>query len=152
MRLNMEAKNLLAVTALVTALALLLNDAALGGGDRDMLSWSLGLFIVAIAIWIWMRRDMSVDVSDDAAEAAADDSASDDLTRINGIGPRYAEILHAAGINSFSQMAAMSSDELAGAFAAAEVNRPKSLGSWIEQAAFAARGDWAGLHAYQERQ
>ena len=70
MKLNLEAKNLLAITALVGSLALLLNHAAMGGGDRDMLSWSLGLFIVAIAIWIWMRRDMTLDGRDDEASAA----------------------------------------------------------------------------------
>ena len=167
MKLNLEAKNLLAITALVGSLALLLNHAAMGGGDRDMLSWSLGLFIVAIAIWIWMRRDMTLDGGDDAAsaaEAAADEAealagrsakteaARDDLTRINGIGPRYAEILNAAGVDSFGQVANMTTDELAGVFAAAEVNRPKSLGSWIEQAGYAARGDWAGLKALQDQQ
>ena len=163
MKLNMEAKNLLAITALMASLALLLNHAATGGGDRDMLSWSLALFVVAIVIWVWMRRDLSANAPQDAAkaaEAAADEAealaqrsaGSDDLTRVNGIGPRYAEILIAARVDSFSQLAAMSTDELAGLFAAADVNRPKSLESWIAQAELAARGDWAGLDAYQSKQ
>ena len=163
MKLNMEAKNLLAITALMASLALLLNHAATGGGDRDMLSWSLALFVVAIVIWVWMRRDLSPSAPQDAAkaaEAAADEAealaqrsaGSDDLTRVNGIGPRYAEILNAARVDSFSQLAAMSTDELAGIFAAADVNRPKSLDTWIEQARFAAQGDWAGLDAYQSKQ
>ena len=163
MKLNMEAKNLLAITALMASLALLLNHAATGGGDRDMLSWSLALFVVAIVIWVWMRRDLSANAPQDAAkaaEAAADEAealaqrsaGSDDLTRVNGIGPRYAEILNATGVDSFSQLAAMSTDELAELFAAAGVNRPKSLESWIAQAELAARGDWAGLDAYQSKQ
>ena len=153
MRLNQEAKNLLSVMALVAALALTLNDAAAGGDDRNMLSWSLALFGVAILLWLWVRRD-ATKAHDEAVEAAADEaeSAGENLTRINGIGPRYAQILQAAGIKSYAQIAALSLNELAQVFADADVNRPPGLEGWLEQAALAARGDWDGLAAWQDAQ
>ena len=44
MNLSQETKNLIAMTALVGAVALALNDVALDGNDRNLLSWSVGLF------------------------------------------------------------------------------------------------------------
>ena len=41
------------------------------------------------------------------------DTLSDDLTRIAGIGPTYAERLRNAGIATFSQMAVLEAEEIA---------------------------------------
>ncbi len=66
MNLNQEAKNLIAITALVGSVALVLNDVALDGSDSNLLSLSFGLFIVSIVFWLWMRRDAQMEQSDEA--------------------------------------------------------------------------------------
>lgn len=55
------------------------------------------------------------------------ESVSDDLTRIIGIGPTYAERLRDAGITTFSQMAALDAEEIAGVLGcpAARVERER---------------------------
>jgi len=46
-------------------------------------------------------------------EAPQEDKESDDLTRIMGVGPTYAERLRDAGITTFSQMATLDAEEIA---------------------------------------
>ncbi len=57
----------------------------------------------------------------------------DDLTSIVGIGPAYAARLQSAGIDSFSQLAAASPDQLAELLAVPDWRRP-DFESWLEQA------------------
>jgi predicted flap endonuclease-1-like 5' DNA nuclease len=76
-------------------------------------------------------QEPAVDVS---GEMAAFARREDDLTRIKGIGPRYANILTGGGINSFDDLAATTPDRLR------DVIRPSPLqqinfDSWISQAA-----------------
>lgn len=61
-------------------------------------------------------------------------SNGDDLTSIVGIGPTYAAKLQHAGIESFSQLAATSPDQLAELLAVPDWRRP-DFESWLEQAA-----------------
>ncbi|NDJ77361.1 MAG: DUF4332 domain-containing protein [Chloroflexi bacterium] len=65
------------------------------------------------------------------------DTAADDLTQINGIGPRFAEALHAIGIMHFAQLAAQDPDDLAGKLAEHVRVRPDRIRSndWLGQAA-----------------
>ncbi len=60
-------------------------------------------------------------------------SEGDDLTRIQGIGPRFAEILNEAGIRHYSDLAAMSPDDLQ-AIVQAPAWRKVDYVSWITQA------------------
>lgn len=80
------------------------------------------------------------------------DVVPDDLTRIEGIGPRINEILQAAGINTFAELATASEDELRRILEAAGLSG--SFGdptTWGEQARLADRGDWTALEALQDR-
>jgi predicted flap endonuclease-1-like 5' DNA nuclease len=73
-------------------------------------------------------------------------TAPDDLTRVEGIGPKIAEILAAGGINSFGQLAEMRVDSLQEMLTAAGGRyRLANPGTWPEQARLAARGDWDKL-------
>jgi predicted flap endonuclease-1-like 5' DNA nuclease len=76
----------------------------------------------------------------------------DDLTRIEGIGPKISEILGSAGITRFDQLAATDVDKLhdllknAGPrFALADPS------SWPEQAGYLAAGDMEKLKALSDR-
>ncbi len=56
----------------------------------------------------------------------------DDLTRIRGIGPKYAALLNAAGVTRFAQLAAMSEAELKTIFA--PTGRVPDVSDWAAQA------------------
>jgi predicted flap endonuclease-1-like 5' DNA nuclease len=72
----------------------------------------------------------------------------DDLTVIEGIGPKMSSALIAAGIDSFAKLAATNEDSLRAAIAAAGMRFAPSLVTWAEQAAYAAKGDWDGLKKF----
>ena len=65
---------------------------------------------------------------------ATTDTAGDDLRRIEGIGPKMAAALQAAGITGFRQLAEASEDDLRQALRAAGVRMTKSLPTWPQQA------------------
>jgi F-type H+-transporting ATPase subunit gamma len=75
---------------------------------------------------------------------------ADDLTRIEGIGPKMSRALKAAGIDTFKKLAQTDEATLREAISAAGMRFAPSAPTWPEQAAFAARGDWDGLANFQE--
>lgn len=75
--------------------------------------------------------------------------APDDLTVIDGVGFKFAAALKDAGFDTFDKLAAASSEQITAAVQAAGLRRPGSIGTWAEQAGFAARGDWDGLTAFK---
>jgi predicted flap endonuclease-1-like 5' DNA nuclease len=77
-------------------------------------------------------------------------TSTDNLTMIEGIGPKMESALAAAGINSFNKLARASEDELRAAISNAGLRLAPSLTTWAEQAAYAARGDWDGLKTFQQ--
>ncbi len=87
-----------------------------------------------------------------AAEAAAP-SEPDDLERIEGIEAKTSQVLQAAGIKTFGQLAETEVDRLKQILEEAD---PKLLGqtdlsTWPRQAKLAAAGKWDALERWQER-
>ena len=88
---------------------------------------------------------------DEATEAGVEQSEPDDLTRIEGIGPKIASVLQAAGVLTFAQLAetdVMRLEEIL----EAESPRLRWLAdpsTWTEQAALAETGEWEALQALQ---
>ncbi len=79
--------------------------------------------------------------------AGSEQAGADDLTRIEGIGPKIAAVLQAAGVRTFAQLAALSVDQIKAILEGrVRIARPDT---WPEQAALAAAGDWDGLTALQ---
>lgn len=77
---------------------------------------------------------------------------TDDLTRIEGIGPKIADLLHSHGIVSFAQLAATEVETLQALLQAAGGRfRLASPETWPQQAALAMRGEWQQLRELQER-
>lgn len=172
MKLNQNAKEMLASMALVGAVIVALNAAIATEGGRDMFSWSLGLLAVAILVWIWLRRDAMAESSDEAviaAQDAADEAEAlakrrevrrdvqpvasiepDDLTKIKGIAAGYQRVLNDAGIRTYETLAATSADELRAIFSAAGRAAPVGLETIPQQAEYAAKEDWDGLREYQD--
>lgn len=85
-----------------------------------------------------------------APKAAA--SASDDLKKIEGVGPKMAEILAEAGLNSFAAVAKADVEQIKEILAAAG-NRYKAFDptTWPQQAQLAADGKWDELKELQDR-
>jgi predicted flap endonuclease-1-like 5' DNA nuclease len=76
---------------------------------------------------------------------------ADDLTVIEGIGPKMVAALKAAGIDTFARLAQASEDELRTAIQAAGMRLAPTLPTWAQQAEYAQRGDWEGLKTLKER-
>jgi len=77
-------------------------------------------------------------------------TVGDDLTRLEGIGPMYAERLRNSGITTFAQLAEADENALA-TIISAPAWRRINFASWIEQARLAAAGDTTGLQDLQSR-
>jgi large subunit ribosomal protein L30 len=75
-----------------------------------------------------------------ATQSLAPDT--DDITRIEGIGPKIAEVLRDAGIATFAQLAATSADQLRAILQPQPRLRMADPTTWPEQARLAAAGQW----------
>lgn len=98
----------------------------------------------------------SLDVPDvensDAAVEVVEAGAADDLTRIEGIGPKIAEILQGAGITTYARLAETPVETLQSILEAAGSRfRLADPTTWPQQAHHAAAGEWDVLIALQER-
>ena len=83
-----------------------------------------------------------------AATATAVAAKPDDLTQINGIGPRIQSILNEGGISTYAELEHANSGDLRSIIAVGGALPPSSLDSWPTQASYASRGDWSGLASY----
>ena len=79
--------------------------------------------------------------------------AADDLTRIEGIGPKIAGVLQAAGITTFAHLADADVDRLQQILEQADPRllRLASPVTWPEQSALASAGAWEALEALQKQ-
>ncbi|HHH41147.1 MAG TPA: DUF4332 domain-containing protein [Chloroflexi bacterium] len=82
-----------------------------------------------------------------AVEAAP--QPPDDLTRIEGIGPKISRLLQEAGIMTFAQLAETDVERLREILAEAGLTALADPGTWPEQARLAAEGKWDELEALQ---
>jgi len=74
----------------------------------------------------------------------------DDLKKIEGIGPKIAELLSNANINTFADLAAAKKKTLKGILEAAGSRyKMHDPSTWASQAKLAAKGKWAKLEAMQ---
>ncbi len=87
-----------------------------------------------------------------AAPKKADKPATDDLTKIEGVGPKIAQLLNAAGIITFADLAKAKPAKLREVLDQAgprfKVHDPAS---WGKQAKLAAAGEWDTLATLQEQ-
>ena len=83
--------------------------------------------------------------TDDAKMA----SEPDDLTRLNGIGPKISKILQSANITTYNKLAQMDSAQIQAVLESANI-RLARFETWPEQAKLAAVGDWEGLADFLE--
>lgn len=109
------------------------------------------------------RRERKADKADTAQPAAkkapakaasskpAKADKGDDLTRVEGIGPKIAELLVADGIDTFAKLAKADVDKLKGILEAAGSNfATHDPTTWPQQAGLAAEGKFDELKALQD--
>jgi large subunit ribosomal protein L27 len=86
-----------------------------------------------------------------APKAAKATAGADDLKKIEGIGPKIAELLVADGIVTFADLAAASVEKIQAVLDAAGPRyATHNPGTWPKQAALAASGDWDTLKTLQD--
>ncbi|GAB4025831.1 50S ribosomal protein L17 [Spirosoma koreense] len=87
-----------------------------------------------------------------ATAEATTTSSNDDLTKIEGIGPKIAELLNNAGITTFAQLADAQDETVQQVLTEAGSRfNVHDATTWNEQAALARDGKWDELNALQDR-
>jgi large subunit ribosomal protein L27 len=76
---------------------------------------------------------------------------ADDLTKIEGVGPKIEGLLNEAGIHTWADLAAAPIEKVQAILDEAGPRyRMHDPGTWAKQASMAANGQWEELEAYQE--
>ncbi len=136
------------------------------GGSEGGIGWlawlALAIFFLMVFLGWWVSRkgwlkQEEEPVQHDArgheehghAEPAPVVSQLDDLTAIEGIGPKVAKLLESIGITTFQQLAGADLGKLRETLDGAGYKYMEPAG-WLEQAALAAKGDTEGLQKLQD--
>ncbi|HNM36958.1 MAG TPA: helix-hairpin-helix domain-containing protein [Anaerolineales bacterium] len=117
------------------------------------LLWSiLGLFVLAIiAGWLSsLRMPKQVTASHEADSSSANEKVHDDLSKIEGIGPKVVKVLARAGITTFEELATANVDDVQNTLNKAGLQMLNPEG-WIDQAKLAVQGDWDGFEKLQKK-
>lgn len=80
----------------------------------------------------------------------ADNNDPDDLTKVEGIGPKMSRALIDSGISTYVKLANSSNEDLQQAIEDAGMRLAPSLDTWAEQAEYLVNGDMDGLQAFQD--
>ena len=123
-----------------------------GGGADTSLSWLLwvafGFFALMVVVgWLTSRNKGSK--PEVQHEAHEEKKSADDLTKLEGIGPKVEKVLNEAGIMSFADLAHAEAAKVQEKLDAAGMQYMNPEG-WIEQAKLAAAGDNEGLAKLQD--
>jgi len=131
--------------------------------DRN--NWLMGILgvIVSFAVTVLIYRYLAIlqeqqiqmaaeglpnkpgsDIDDKNVVKEGTPSEPDDLTLVEGIGPKTSSALQDAGITTYAQLAVTDQDTVKQVLNQAGVRIAVS-DTWMEQAAFAAAGDWDAL-------
>ncbi len=114
--------------------------------------------VVAEAAAEEVKEAVTEEVKEETVEAAPKAKAKkskaaggDDLKKIEGVGPKSAEILTEAGIGTYAKLAESTADQIREILAAAG-NRYKSFDptTWPQQAGLASAGKWDELKVLQD--
>lgn len=87
-------------------------------------------------------------VKEEKPKAEEKVAKSDDLKKVEGIGPKIEETLKAAGISTFAQLATTEVEKIAEIIA--EVRGNHVPDTWPQQAGLAAEGKWEELKKWQD--
>ncbi len=94
------------------------------------------------------KEEKTEDKKETPQVAAEKSDTKDDLTKIEGIGPKIAETLTAAGVSTFAELSKTDSDKIQEIIADVRGNHVSD--TWPKQASMAAEGKWDELKAWQD--
>ncbi|MFZ5908438.1 MAG: helix-hairpin-helix domain-containing protein [Chloroflexota bacterium] len=122
-------------------------------GPNTSLLWllliALGFFFLMVVVgWLASRNKGGRPEVQQEAHGHAEASA-DDLESLEGIGPKVAKVLNAAGIHTFADLAKAEAGDVQKILDSAGLQMMNPTG-WIEQAKLAAKGDKEGLARLQD--
>ncbi len=92
----------------------------------------------------------AAEVASSKEQSAAEPAKADDLTKIEGIGPKLSSVLNDAGISSYAKLASTQVDQLKEILQKTELRVPHDPTTWPEQAKLAAEGKWDELEKLQD--
>ncbi len=97
----------------------------------------MALLVGGLMWWIWRQPG-------EASDLLEGTSLEDDLTAIEGIGPKTANVLRDAGVRSYHQLARMNPEEIQVILRESDMHSAEP-DTWPEQARLAEQGDWKAL-------
>ena len=109
--------------------------------------WVLIILLALLELWLIFKHCMG---RKQAPSTGVEAAASDDLERIEGIGPKISSLLKAAGIQTFTQLAATDVERLKHIVREEGGITIADPSTWPEQAALAAAGEWDKLQTLQD--
>ncbi len=83
-------------------------------------------------------------------KSAAKKDEADDLKKVEGIGPKIAEVLAENGVSTFAALAKMDRDAIKAILETVSTLKSKEPKTWPQQAALAADGKWEELEKLQD--
>jgi predicted flap endonuclease-1-like 5' DNA nuclease len=142
----------------------LLQEGGTQGGMSGLVWVVLIVFLIMVFLgWLavnkgWLKKEAEpkheehghaepAPVMNEAAPVTS--SAANDLTELEGVGPKVAQVLAGIGIATFESLAKADYDKVKAALDAAGYKYMDPAG-WIEQATLAAKGDTEGLKKLQD--
>ena len=118
----------------------------------NVASWPMQASYAAKGDWQGLmkynKRGTEPSHKDATKSKAAKAAPPDDLTQINGIGPRISSILSDGGVTTYAELEHTDPSDLRKIIAQGGALPPSSLETWSTQASYAVRGDWQGLASY----
>lgn len=110
------------------------------------------IFIVLVVILWWaLSRQAETEETGAVHQEPAAAAEPDDLTKIEGIGPKVQGMLNDAGISTFAELASRAPEQLSEILdAAGSIYKAMDKTSWPKQAALAADGKWEELQTLQD--
>jgi predicted flap endonuclease-1-like 5' DNA nuclease len=128
-------------------------------GANTSLTWlllvALAFFVLMVVVgWLTSRNkesrpEVAHEAREEHAAPAAESKSADDLTKLEGIGPKVAKVLSDIGIVSFADLAGADATKVQETLNASGMQYMNPEG-WIEQAKLAAAGDTEGLAKLQD--
>ena len=113
-----------------------------GAGGLPWWGWLLLILALILIVWILCKTRQKKEVDEDLLEP-------NDLTVIEGIGPKIQSVLQAAGIKTFAQLADMAPEKIKELITEAGI-RLGVTDTWPKQAKLAAEGKMEELQALQD--
>lgn len=104
-----------------------------------------------LAVYAGVEAQVVAEAEAATREAASDGTTEqDDLTRIEGVGPKVAAALQTGGYGSYATLAEASEDDIRRALAESGITFAPAAMSFAAQAQYLVEGDEEGLEEYQD--